>query len=558
MVVSAPRVRMFADRIFTNAAVFQPGGADPADTVAVQGDTIVSVGRGVDRDMIGKHTEVTDLGGASLLPGFVDAHAHPVAAGMAALRCDLSGLAHDRQTYLAAIAEYAARHPSEPVIAGAGWYGDAFPDGFPTRHDLDTVVSDRPVILTSHDYHGAWVNTRALELAGITAATAEPAGGRIVRDHNGSPTGVLLDRGGDAVNALIPEVTPEFMRQALLEAQRRLHSVGVTGWQDAAVGAEFFGLKDNFATYVDADAAGELTARVVGALWWEAEQGAEQLDGLCARRGLTGHSRFTASMVKVMQDGICENCTAAMLAPYRAVAGHDIPSGQSFIDPEDLQKVTAMLAGERFGIHMHAVGDRAVRECLDALEHAIASHPQFDARHQIAHLDVVDPQDIPRFGRLGVIANIQALWARRDKEIVERKLPLLGAEREPWHFPFASIQRHGATLAMGSDWPVTDPNPLWAIHTAVHRTGTHADPHAIGDGVFDTPLQAQEGISLRSAIEAYTSGSAYANGQDRTGRIAAGMLADLVVLDRDIFTAEDIGTLRAVETVVGGKTVYRA
>ncbi|ORA35973.1 amidohydrolase [Mycobacterium aquaticum] len=548
---------MFADRIFTNAAVFQPAGAEPADTVAIQGDTIVAVGRGVDRDLVGTHTDITDLGGTSLLPGFVDAHAHPVAAGMAALRCDLSGLAHDRQAYLAAIGEYAARHPGESVIAGAGWYGDAFPDGFPTRHDIDAVVSDRPVILTSHDYHGAWVNTRALELAGITSGTADPAGGRIIRDHAGEPTGVLLDRGGDAVNALIPEVTPQFMRQALLEAQRRLHSVGVTGWQDAAVGAEFFGLKDNFATYVDADEAGELTARVVGALWWEAEQGAEQLDGLCARRGLAGHSRFTASMVKVMQDGICENCTAAMLAPYRAVAGHDIPSGQSFIDPEDLHKVTALLASERFGIHMHAVGDRAVRECLDALEHAIASHPKFNARHQIAHLDVVDPQDIPRFGQLGVIANIQALWARRDKEIVERKLPLLGPEREPWHFPFGSIRRHGGTLAMGSDWPVTDPNPLWAIHTAVHRTGTHADPHAIGDGVFDIPLQAQEGISLRSAIDAYTAGSAHANGQDRTGRIAEGMLADLVVLDRDIFTAEDVGTLRAVETIVGGKTVYR-
>ena len=369
---------------------------------------------------------------------------------------------------------------------------------------------------------------------------------------------MLMDRGGDAVNDLIPAVTPEFMRRALLEAQRLLHSVGVTGWQDAAVGAEFFGLKDNFATYVDADEAGELTARVVGALWWEADRGVGQIGDLCARRKLTGHSRFTASMVKVMQDGICENCTAAMLAPYRAVAGHDAASGQSFIEPEELHQVTALLAGEHFGIHMHAVGDRAVRECLDSLEHAVSQHPRFDGRHQIAHLDVVDPHDIPRFGQVGVIANIQALWARRDKEIVERKLPLLGPERERWHFPFASIQRHGGTLAMGSDWPVTDPNPLWAIHTAVHRTGSRADPHAIGDGVFDTPLQAEEGITLQSAIQAYTAGAAYANGQDRTGRIIEGMLADLVVLDQDVFAADDIGTVCAVQTIVGGNTVYQA
>jgi predicted amidohydrolase YtcJ len=549
---------MFADHIFTNGTVFQTASSD-IDTVAVSGGVIVSVGRGVDRALVGSRTEITDLRGCSLLPGFIDAHAHPVAAGMTALRCDLSTLPHDRDRYLSAIADYAHSHPEETVIAGAGWYGDAFADGFPTRHDIDSVVADRPVILTSHDFHGAWVNSRALELAGITSRTDDPGGGRIIRDHAGEPTGMLMERGGDRVNDLIPSVTPEFMRRALLEAQRRLHSVGVTGWQDAAVGAEFFGMKNNFDTYVDADAAGELTARVVGALWWEAERGVEQLDELCARRNLTGRSRFTASMVKVMQDGICENCTAAMLAPYRAVADHEALRGLSFIDPAELKEITGLLAAHRFGIHMHAVGDRAVRECLDALEHAICAHPEFDARHQIAHLDVVDPLDIPRFAQLGVIANIQALWARRDTEIVERKLPLLGQERERWHFPFASIQRHGATLAMGSDWPVTNPNPLWAIHTAVHRTGSRADSHAIGDGVFDTPLQAGEGISLRSAISAYTAGSAFANHADElTGSLEVGKHADLVVLDRDISSAEDIGEVRPVLTMVGGETVYRA
>lgn len=549
----------FADHIFTNAAVFTPDQSQVADTVAVGRGVIVDVSRGVDRGLVGSGTEVTDMRGCSLLPGFIDAHAHPVAAGMTALRCDLSGLPHDRDTYLGAIGDYARSHPNETAIAGAGWYGDAFADGFPTRADIDSVVADRPVVLTSHDFHGAWVNSRALQMAGITSSTADPAGGRIIRDDAGEPSGMLMERAGDRVNQLIPAVTSEFMRHALLEAQRRLHSVGVTGWQDAAVGAEFFGMADNFATYLDADAAGELTARVVGALWWDAERGVEQLDELCARRNRTGHSRFAATMVKVMQDGICENCTAAMLAPYRAVANHETLRGLSFIEPEELRKITALLAGREFGIHMHAVGDRAVRECLDALEHAIGEHQGFDGRHQIAHLDVVDPQDIPRFGRLGVIANIQALWARRDTEIVQRKLPLLGQERERWHFPFGSIKRHGGTLAMGSDWPVTDPNPLWAIHTAVHRTGTRADPHAIGDGVFDTPLQPQEGISLRAAISAYTAGSAFANHVDAlTGSIELGKQADLVALDCDISSTEDVGRGRPVLTMVGGDTVYRA
>jgi predicted amidohydrolase YtcJ len=548
-----------ADYVFTNAAVFRPAGRDPADTVAVRGDTIVYVGRGVVDDVIGPKTETTDLGGASLVPGFIDAHAHPIAGGMQALRCDLSQLAHDRDLYRAAVDRYSRDHTDESVIVGSGWYGDAFADGFPSREDLDDIVADRPVVLTGHDGHSVWVNTRALELAGIDEYTPEPSAGRIMRERDGRPTGVLLERAADPVNNLIDEVTPHFMYRALMEAQQRLHAVGVTGWQDAAVGATFFGMKDIFPTYLEADAAGQLTARVVGALWWEADRGLEQIDRMRARRAEAGHSRFSATAVKVMQDGICENCTAAMLAPYRVAGGTDDSTGLSFIDPDDLKKITATLAGHRFAIHMHAVGDRAVRECLDALAAAKAAHPDIDVPHQIAHLDVVDPQDIPRFARLGVIANIQALWARRDKEIVERKLPLLGAARERTHFPFASIQRHGGRLAMGSDWPVTDPNPLWAIHTAVHRTGTHADPHAIGPDVFDHPLELQEAVSLRSAIEAYTNGSATANQcSDRTGSIETGNLADLVALDQDIFHADDIGTVRPVLTMVGGDVVHRA
>jgi predicted amidohydrolase YtcJ len=546
---------MPADFVFTNASVFLPSGSAPADTVAVVDGRIAALSRGVDRELVSTATEVVDLGGASLLPGFIDAHVHPVAAGMQALRCDLSMLPHDRSAYRAAIAEYAASHAQESVIAGSGWYGDAFAGGFPAATDIDDVVADRPVVLSSHDGHGVWVNSLALTLAGVDRETPDPAGGRIVRDGDGVPTGMLFESAAEPLNRLIPEVTPAFLRRALLEAQRRLHAVGVTAWHDAGVGIPAFGLTDILATYLDADAAGELTARVVGALWWTAATGLGQLDELLARRAAAGISRFTATTVKVMQDGICENCTAAMLAPYRGTP--DTLTGMSFIDPAELSEITTRLAAERFQIHMHAVGDRAVRECLDALQAAIRANPDFDGRHQIAHLDVVDPADIDRFAELGVIANIQALWARRDREIVERKLPLLGPEREPWHFPFGSLHRSGARLAMGSDWPVTDPDPLWAVHTAVHRTGTRADPHAIGEGVFDVPLQGQEAIDLRTALEAYTAGSAYANHDEDRGTIAVGGHADLVALDGDVFAAEDIGNLNVEMTMVAGRVVHR-
>ncbi|MFT4127696.1 MAG: amidohydrolase [Gordonia sp. (in: high G+C Gram-positive bacteria)] len=548
---------MAADHIFTNAAVWQPDSAPPADTVTVSDGHITAVGTGVDRAAVGPHTEIHDLGGASLLPGFVDAHVHPVAGGLAALRCDLSELPHDRRGYLDAVGEYARTHPDEPVISGSGWYGDAFPGGLPTRADLDSVVGDRPVVLSSHDGHGMWANSEALRRAGIDAHTPDPPGGRIDRDTSGEPTGVLFERAFDPVNALIPADGPQRLRAALLVAQQRLHSVGITGWQDAGVGILAFGLTDTLDTYLAADAAGELTARVCGALWWSAADGPGQIGTILDRRAAARGPRFHIDTVKVMQDGICENCTAAMLEPYRNAPTDAHERGLSFIDPAELDEVCALLARHDFHIHMHAVGDRAVRECLDALAAARAACPGFAAHHQIAHLDVVDPHDIPRFARLGVTPNIQALWARRDIEIVERKLPLLGPDRERWHFPFGSLAAAGAQLAMGSDWPVTDPNPLWAIHTAVHRTGSRADPHAIGPDARTVPLVAEEAITLRQAVDAYTAEAArVTHGADRVGTIAVGKEADLVALDGDITGVDDVGELTAQLTMVAGRVVF--
>jgi len=368
---------------------------------------------------------------------------------------------------------------------------------------------------------------------------------------------VLFERAFDAVNALIPAYGPGRLRDALLLAQQRLLSVGITGWQDAGVGIPAFGLTDTLDTYLAADAAGELVAHVCGALWWTAEEGPAQIDTILERRAAARGPRLHIDTVKVMQDGICENCTAAMLEPYCNTPEGVHPRGLSFIDPEELATVCALLARNDFDVHMHAVGDRAVRECLDGLAAAVAARGDTTANHQIAHLDVVDPQDIPRFAALGVTANIQALWARRDIEIVERKLPLLGPDRDARHFPFGSLVRAGARIAMGSDWPVTDPNPLWAIHTAVHRTGSRADPHAIGPDARTVPLLADEAISLRTALDAYTAGAArVTHCADRTGTIEVGKDADLIVLDADITTADDIGELSVQTTMAGGEIVF--
>jgi predicted amidohydrolase YtcJ len=247
-----------------------------------------------------------------------------------------------------------------------------------------------------------------------------------------------------------------------------------------------------------------------------------------------------------------------MLAPYSGNPAHGTPTGLSFIDPTELAKICTELDALDFQVHMHAVGDRAVRECLDALAAARANNPGSGNRHQVAHLDVVDPADVPRFAELDVIANIQALWARRDTEIVERKLPLLGPDREPHHFPFGALHRAGARLAMGSDWPVTDPNPLWAVHTAVTRLGPPEDPHAVGPDALTRPLEAEQALDLRTALSAYTRGSAYANGaDDELGSIEVGTLADLVLLDRPVLSGEGVSGALPVLTLVGGDAVHR-
>jgi predicted amidohydrolase YtcJ len=543
------------DAVIVNAAVH--GGPPGATSVAISGGRISAVSREPLRELAGPRTEIIDAAGATLVPGFTDAHVHPLAAGVQLLTCDLARLRHSATEYRDAIRAYADAHPELEWISGNGWYGDTFPGGLPTRRFLDEIVPDRPAVFVSHDGHGVWANSRALDLAKIDDRTPDPVNGRINRDGDGRPTGILVERAGDLVTSLLPPLTDELAETAILQAQSRLHALGVTGWLDACVGP-LWGLPDPLPTYTKLAGDGRLTARVVGALWWTAERGFNQLESLEERRATSTVGRFRATSVKIMQDGVCENCTGAMLEPYSGTLGHGTASGLSFIDPEQLREICRELDRRGFQIHMHAVGDRAVRECLDALEAAHQANPGADLRHQIAHLDVVHPSDVPRFGALGVVANIQALWARRDKEIVERKLPLLGRAREPHHFPFGALHRTGARIAMGSDWPVTDPNPLWAIYTAATRLGPPGDPHSVGEDVFTAPLEPEQALDPAVAIDAYTAGSAYANHRDHeVGRIEIGYLADVAVLDRPIFARGDISSARTVLTLVGGQAVHR-
>jgi predicted amidohydrolase YtcJ len=544
-----------AELVFRNGIVYRGAGRWEQEPVAVAAGRIVACGTEAD-DLVSSNTRIVDLGGGSLLPGFQDSHVHPLLGGAALLGIDLSPV-HSHPEYLDLIRNYATSHEDDAVLQGAGWYGDLYPDGFPVRQELDAVVSNKPAILTSHDAHGMWVNSAALHAAGISSATPDPAGGRILRNHDGEPTGVLLDAAMSLVGDLMPAHDPTYLRAAMLAAQRRLHSVGITSWQDAMVGQTDLG-QDPLPVYEALLRDGLLTARVVAALWWDRHRGLDQIDDLLRRRALgESLSGLSANTVKIMQDGMIENRTAALLAPYCLPDSTEL--GPSMIDPAQLTAATVRLDALGFNIHFHAVGDRAVRECLDAVEAARAANGVTPGRHQIAHLDIVDPADIERFAELGVSANAQMLWARRDQEIVERKLPLLGPDREPQHFPFASLVRAGTHLAAGSDWPVSDPNPLWAIYTGVHRMATREDVHARGDEALSVALEPAEALDFATALDAYTVGSAWVNGLDElTGLIRPGMAADLVWIDSDISDGDHLGSSRVLETFVNGATVYTA
>ncbi|HEY5352611.1 MAG TPA: amidohydrolase [Streptosporangiaceae bacterium] len=526
-----------------------------ATAVAVRGGRIVAVGTDDEiRDLAGGRAETVDLAGRPLLPGFQDAHVHPAFAGITMLRCDLDG-AEDLAGALDRIRAYASAQPGREWIDGSGWRMEWFDGGTPSRELLDSVVPDRPAYLTNRDGHGAWVNSRALERAGLTAATPDPADGRIERHPDGAPQGTLHEGAALLVGRLVPGPDAAEQLRGLLLAQQHLHSLGITAWQDAIVG-EYLGYPDPLPSYLAAARDGTLTARVAGALWWDRARGAEQLDDLLDRRQAGQAGRFRAGMVKIMQDGVAENFTAGMIDPYLDACGCQTGNrGLSYVDPADLAEQVTRLDAAGFGVHVHAIGDRAVREALDAFAAARAANLVSPGRHHIAHLQVLHPDDIPRFAQLSVTANMQALWAAHEPQMDDLTIPFLGPGRAARQYPFGALLRAGARLAAGSDWAVSSANPLEGMHVAVNR----AFPAGPGESAGE-PLLPGQALTLAEAMAAYTAGSAYVNQLDETGAIAAGYLADLVVLDRDPFAgpAEEIAAATVTLTYVEGRQVYAA
>ena len=544
-----------ADLAFVGGRIFTGHGRPSRPgAVAVADGTIVAVGSDDDvKDLIGSSTEVVELGDRLLSPGFHDSHIHPVYAGTDMARCDLHGVI-SADDCVAAVAAYAERHPERLWILGGGWSMEGFPGGMPTAALLDRVVPERPVFLPNRDGHSTWVNSRALELAGITRETPDPDDGRIERDEHGDPTGCLHEGAAALVRDLVPPIAEEDNDRALDVAQEYLFSLGITGWQDAIIGAGDIG-PDITDVYARAARDGRLKARVVGAIWWDRAAGLEQIPGILERRAKST-GRFQATSVKIMQDGVAENYTAAMTEPYLDACGCQTSnSGISFVDPEVLGEAVVALDADGFQVHFHALGDRAVREALDALSLAREANGMNDLRHHLAHIQVVHPDDIPRFAALGVAANMQPLWACHEPQMDELTIPYLGEPRWRWQYPFAALERAGATLVAGSDWSVSTPDVMMGTHVAVTRT-----PPPEGDASTDAEaFLPEQALTVEAALTAYTRGSAWVNHLDDTaGTIEEGKVADFALLERDPFVVApaEIGSIRVEQTFIDGERVF--
>lgn len=478
-----------------------------------------------------------DLHGQTVLPGLIDAHGHVFGLGGMLTQLDLAATT-SLDAALEAVKKYARANPQRPWLRGRGWNQENWKLGrFPTAAELD-AAADRPVWLQRVDGHAGWANSRALKVAGITRATPDPAGGKIMRDAHGEPTGVLVDAAQDLVNQVMPQQTEAEARVALDRALAQIARVGLTSVHDAGIGADEDRLYRDYADH------GKLTARVYAMI---GGTGAD-FDRLAKNGPLLdyAHGMYALRAVKLYADGALGSRGAALLAPYS-----DEPSSHGLLFHKDAEMDAMMKKAMARGyqVNVHAIGDAGNRQILDIYAKEIGATGSAGLRHRIEHAQVVAPGDIPRFKALGIIPSMQPTHATSDKNMAEQRL---GHERIKGAYAWRTFLQQGSRIACGSDFPVESPNPFFGIHAAVTREDAAGQPIA---GWY--PEQA---MSLKEAFRCFTLDAAYAGHQENTlGSLEPGKWADFIVIDRDLFTMPtyDIHKTAVLQTWVGGRPVYQ-
>ena len=547
--------------VIHNGRVFI-GTADNAiaEALAVGADgTILGVGTSADiRSLVGTATNVIDANGATVMAGIHDGHIHPVAAAEAALSPSLGNVdmtVPEFQAALTAMLDATADEEPDGWLTVNDWSPvGLLPAGTVAhRSMLDALPTRRPIYVQGSDHHNALVNTRALEIAGIDAATPNPSGGEIVRDADGSATGLLKDAAQDLVLAVIPPPSEEQLARARVDGFRLMAANGITSFLDAYVDESFL------QKYVDISDRGALLQRVVPALVLSADLAATPADAVAyvtdleARFGDVTNLRFGTA--KIFADGVIEfpAQTAALLEPYLDADGNPTDNlGDLYVEGPAMDAVVTALDAAGWQVHIHAIGDRAVRVALDGFAAAQSANGDSDRRHTIAHLQLVHPDDYPRFSTTQTVACMQLQWATRNSFTLDALRPYIGEERWARMYPARSMQEVGAFLSGGSDWPVDPLNPFNQIETAITRVGEYASE--------PEPLGADQAIDRFDVLRMHTAASAYQIHCDDSGTLEAGKRADLVVLDRDITTSpeDEIKGTTVRYTLINGEVVHDA
>ena len=534
------------DLIVVNGKVYTGGDDQLAEAVAVRGNKVVRVGsNGEIRRLRRAQTTVIDAKGGAVVPGFNDAHAHVISGGLSLDQVNLTE-AKTVEEIKDTIRLWAEAHPERAWITGRGWYYQPFNGAMPTRQLLDTLVPNRPAYLVAYDGHTGWANTAALKAAGVTRSTRNPPGGVVVKDpRSGEPTGALKETAMALMSTVMPQPSEEDRLAAIRAAMEEAHSLGITSVQDAGGSGADLELYDRLRK------RGELTLRVYQALRADGSLRETDLDGLDrVRERFADDPLLKTGAVKLVADGVIESHTAAMLEPYANRPG----LGDARFTAEQLNRIVGMLDQRGWQVMTHAIGDAAVRMTLDAYAAAAKANPapERGRRHRIEHIETIDASDVPRFGTLGVVAAFQPVHATPSPTPGDVWSTNIGAERAARGWLWASIARTRGPLAFGSDWPVMTLNPLEGLHVAVTRTTV--------DGLPKGGWIPAERLTLRQAIQGYTRDAAWASfDEQRKGTLTRDMLADIVVLSDDIFSAPParLTTTEVVVTIADGKVVYR-
>lgn len=545
----------FADTVILHAKVYTVDSQYPwAEAIAIRGDKIIAVGGDRSIEILrGPKTRVIDAQNHLVLPGFIDSHIHFMEGSLLLSQAHLEG-AKDLGEIQAIVKQYAAAHPEATWILGRGWnYSEFGARGLPDRRELDAVVPDRPAFMEGYDGHTYWANTKALELAGITKSTPNPPNGEIVRDPaTGEATGALKESAADAVIRVIPQPTREERLTMLKRGMALANQAGLTFVVSCGNDTPFMSDDEYLNLFEQLGRRGQLTLRFFISNYQAPPRlRAQDLATILKTKKRLPHDDpwLAGGSVKFFLDGVVESHTAAMLTPYG-----DDPSkfGSLRWDPDEYKQAVAELDGNGVQVFTHAIGDRAVRLALDSYENAAKQNHTSDARHRIEHIETITAQDIPRFGKLGVIASFQPLHAYPDEDMWVW-LKNAGKDRESRAFAWQSIWKSGGHEAFGSDWPVVTLNPWEGVQTAVTRQTREGTP--AGGWV------SEQRLTLEQAIAGYTLGAAYGVHRDKMqGSIATGKLADIIMVSQNLFEIDPhkIADTKVLLTLVGGKAVYES